>query len=147
MDYKNISVRLYGQEIGTIKQYKHMTEQGLIEYAKAGDERAIAHLAGHGFEGVDWSLAITHVNGGWLPGVEIKRVWSEMVKINQATAMSMDDISRELQKALNQHHARVPVPALVTASPAGRPWDFKTKAGFKFGRSTNRKPPKKKRKK
>lgn len=126
-----------------------MTEQGLIEYAKAGDQGAIGHLAGHGFEGVDWSLAITHVNGGWLPGDEIRRVWNEMVKIHQATAMSMDDISRELQKALNQHHAPVKsVAPLLTMTPAGRPWDFRTKNGLRIGqRGTNRKPPKKKRKK
>jgi hypothetical protein len=128
---------------------KQMTEQSLIEYAKLGHESAIAHLAGAGFDGVDWSLAITHINGGILPGHQIKKVWGEMVKIHHESSMSMEDISKQLQAALDKHHApAIKAPDLVAVSPADRPWDFKQKNGFRFGqRGTNRMPPKKKRRK
>lgn len=150
MNWKNISIRLHGQEIGTIKQYKHMTEQSLIEYAKAGDTGAIDYLAAHGFEGVDWKHAITHVNGRWLPGHEIKRVWDEMVKINKETGLIMDSIKVRLQGALDAHH--MPKEKLSALSPAGRPWDFNGNRRFvpvnklRFGNGSNYTPPKKKRK-
>jgi hypothetical protein len=126
-----------------------MTEQGLIEYAKAGDEKAILVLAGAGFEGVDWGHAITHVNGGWLPGHEIKRVWGEMVKINFETGMPIDEIQTKLQAALNAHHMPKGKPiSLAMLSPAGRPWEFSQQQHkLKFGKGSNRMPPKKKRKK
>lgn len=123
-----------------------MTEQSLIEYAKRGDQAAIAHLDQGGLEGIDWSYAITHVSGSWLSGEDIKRVWSEMVKIHQETNMEMDEIKSGLQAALDKKHAPVERPVLAQASPAGRPWDFKAKPGINFGKRTNRTPPKKKRK-
>lgn len=126
---------------------KHMTEQGLIEYAKKGDLDAITALAGAGFS-VDWNYAITHVNGAWLPGDQIKKVWGEMVKIHEQTSMSMVEISTQLQAALDKHHApKIKAPDLAMASPAGRPWDFNFKHKQKFGKGSNQTPPKKKRKK
>lgn len=125
-----------------------MTEQSLIEYAKAGDTGAIDYLAANGFPGIDWKYAITHVNGRWLPGNEIVLVWNEMVKLRDGSGQDMAVIKTGLQKALDEHNkrTRTVAPALAIASPAGRPWDFKQKHNFKFGRGTNRMPPKKKRK-
>jgi hypothetical protein len=131
------------------KQNKHMTEQSLIEYAKAGDRGAIDYLAVNGFEGVDWVHAITHVDGRWLPGNEIVLVWNEMEKIRLEKGLTMEQIRTGLQAALDTHEKRTKKvePAMAMASPAGRPWDFKGKANLKWGqRSTNRTPPKKKRK-
>jgi hypothetical protein len=126
---------------------KPMTEQSLIEYAVAGDQGAIDYLAVNGFEGVDWKYAITHVNGRWLPGHEIVLVWNEMVKLQEAHGAPYEEIKAGLQKALDGHNKRTRTisPALAM-SPADRPWDFRGKANFKFGRGTNQTPPKKKRK-
>jgi hypothetical protein len=125
----------------------NMTEQGLIEYAKIGSQSAIAHLASAGFEGIDWTYAITHVNGGWLPSEDIKRVWGEMIKINQETGMEMPTIQSQLQAALDTHHKTTrKVDPVLAMSPAGRPWDFNFKHKVKFGKGSNRMPPKKKRK-
>jgi hypothetical protein len=125
-----------------------MTEQSLIEYAIAGDTGAIDYLAAHGFEGVDWKHAITHVNGRCLPGNEIVLVWNEMVKLHKEHRAPYEEIKVGLQKALDEHNKRTRTVIPVAApSPAGRPWDFKSKANFKWGlRGTNRTPPKKKRK-
>lgn len=129
---------------------KPMTEQSLIEYAKAGDTGAIDYLAANGFEGVIWELAITHVNGGWLPGHEIKRVWDEMVNIHKTTAMSFEEVRDKLQEALNNHHYRAPkliAANLAMASPAGRPWHFTQQHSLKWGQRGGKfTPPKKKRK-
>lgn len=122
-----------------------MTEQSLIAYAKNGDVAAITALADAGFA-VDWNYAITHVNGGWLPGEDIKRVWEEMVKINEETGMELPKIQTELQAALDKRHTIKPGD-LAQLSPAGRPWDFNFKHKVKFGKGSSMTPPKKKRKK
>jgi hypothetical protein len=132
------------------KQNSNMTEQSLIEYAKAGDKGAIDYLAANGFEGVDWTYAITHVNGRWLPGNEIVLVWNEMVKLRDGSGGNMAAIQKGLQDALDGHHTRTRKvdPVLAMASPAGRPWHFTQKHSLKWGQRGNKfTPPKKKRKK
>jgi hypothetical protein len=125
-----------------------MTEQSLIECAIAGQQGAIDYLAANGFEGIDWAHAITHVNGRWLPGNEIVLVWNEMVKLRDASGGDMDAIRIGLQNALDDHNKRTrKVDPILAMSPAGRPWDLKGKANFKWGqRGSKFTPPKKKRK-
>lgn len=132
----------------TDKQNSNMTEQSLIEYAIAGDTGAIDYLAAHGFDGVDWKYAITHVNGRWLPGHEIVLVWNEMVKLRDGSGGDMETIKIGLQKALDDHHTKTrKVDPILAMSPAGRPWHFTQKHSLKWGqRGTNRTAPKKKRK-
>jgi hypothetical protein len=123
-----------------------MTEQSLIEYAKRGDTGAIDYLAVNGFEGVDWKHAITHVNGRWLPGNEIVLVWNEMVKVHVDKGLPYDEIKVGLQKALDNYNVTASG-GFPNHSPAGRPWDLKGKANFKWGqRGSKFTPPKKKRK-
>lgn len=149
MKWKSINVKLNGVQVATIKQYEHMTEQSLIEYAIAGDTGAIDYLAANGFPGIDWAHAITHVNGRWLPGNEIVLVWDEMKKLKEAhPTATWEQIHAGLQNALDQHNARTrTINPVAAMSPAGRPWHFQQQHALKWGqRGTNRTPPKKKRK-
>lgn len=112
-----------------------MTEQIVIEYAKAGCRKSQMILAEHYGE-VCWEHAITHVNGRPLNMPDIKKTYDQAVEINKETGMPMAEVIYKLQAALDAHH-------MVYVKPYD---DFKYNEPSRPIRGTNRTPPKKKHK-